>query len=229
MPRKLQHKSLVPQRIHQKNGFVCVELKVCMLYSWCISPNGKDEDFEQMLYELGDSNKEQNSRVLVAGNFNAKYPEWRTDKHSNMLTKWLVSMDLVVKNEGQRTTFERGSQKSIVYLTLISKNMVGIVTDWKVGEEIHSCHKYIVYNNKDKVMHLKPIVSLSWNTARFDPIKCREALGRIDNGRKGPKMLVSALAYCYNQSVPRKMKHRRHAIYWWSEEVADALRQSIRK
>lgn len=58
------------------------------------------------------------NKVFTGGDFNAKSPEWgntRLDARGRVLCDWCASLDLVVVNSGQHSTFIRRNSKS--YLT----------------------------------------------------------------------------------------------------------------
>lgn len=91
--------------------------------------------------------------VLVAGDFNAKSPEWgdhREDAKGRALADWAASLGLIPCNRGDKPTFSRvynsGISRSHINITFVSMSSVQQVREWKVLDQFTgSLHRYISF------------------------------------------------------------------------------------
>lgn len=131
-------------------GYVVVKLKSKTLYSCYIFPNISIEDFEPFFRKLSASLVAYSkNHTIVAGDFNAKSKLWGSrvdDRRGELLLDWIAQHNLTVVNEGMISTCVREQGKSVVDITLCTKDLVDKIRDWKVLEnvEILSDHRYIV-------------------------------------------------------------------------------------
>lgn len=97
-------------------GYVGVETGVGTFVSCYVSPNIDWAAYLEYLQDLGDVVRGIGGLVVVAGDFNAKSPEWLAaatgpDRRGRGLSEWASSLGLVVINSGEHT-FERGPSKT---------------------------------------------------------------------------------------------------------------------
>lgn len=134
-------------------GFRWVAFEGVRVYACYWSPNTDFAAFEDFLDRLEVSIKNAKTPVLVAGDFNAKSPQWgdhREDAKGRALADWLASLNLSVCNLGDKPTFsrmhERGVSRSHIDVTFITESINHTVRDWKVLEEyMASLHRYITF------------------------------------------------------------------------------------
>ena len=97
--------------------------------------------------KLLEENTEAN--VIIGMDSNAHSPMWGcedTNKRGEMIEEFIVSNNLVVCNQGSKFTFMTTRAKSIIDLTLCSRDMVTRIRNWKVNETHHfSDHRRITF------------------------------------------------------------------------------------
>lgn len=130
------------------NSFIWMEISDLRIYSCYLSPNATYDSFLKNLDELENSMRTAKGKILVAGDFNSKSPEWgsdRLDKRGITVSEMIVRHNMVACNEGLVHTFRRGNSGSVVDITFAS---MGIGTcGWRVKEDITlSDHQYIMYD-----------------------------------------------------------------------------------
>lgn len=85
--------------------------------------------------------------MIVAGDFNAHSPEWRSpdeNKRDSFLLDAIYSSNLYVCNRSDIPTFVKGSSGTHIDVTFSSEAIIGGVHGWKVvDEEFYSLHRYI--------------------------------------------------------------------------------------
>jgi hypothetical protein len=105
--------------------------------------------YGEYLDSLGDLIRLRYPRpVLVAGNFNAKSPEWgcpREDGYGRVLGCWAAALGLVIINTESRSICVRPQGRSIVDLIWASPSAAQLVTSWKVVTDADSLsnHRFI--------------------------------------------------------------------------------------
>ncbi|XP_077295061.1 uncharacterized protein LOC143917424 [Arctopsyche grandis] len=107
-----------------KSGWTWVEMDKVRIYSCYFSPNSIYTDFVEGLTRLGDSISASPLPTIVAGDFNAKAPEWgspHTDRRGILLSEMASQLRLHAINTGS-STFVRGNSASVIDVTFKTKN-----------------------------------------------------------------------------------------------------------
>lgn len=133
-------------------GFRWVQIGGVTLYACYWSPNTEFTQFIDFLDRLEASIRIANGMVIVAGDFNAKSPEWgdhREDAKGRALADWAASLGLIPCNRGDKPTFSRvyngGVSRSHIDITFASESSAQLVREWKVLDEFTvSLHRYIL-------------------------------------------------------------------------------------
>ncbi|XP_020296050.1 uncharacterized protein LOC109860997 [Pseudomyrmex gracilis] len=88
-------------------GFVAIKIGKWVVFSCYFSPNRDLAEFERYLDSLGVAVRPHlPGAVIVAGDFNAKYPEWgsvRWDRRGRLLASWADSINLAPLTFSRRT------------------------------------------------------------------------------------------------------------------------------
>ena len=113
------------------------------------SPNDPFEVFETQILLLEESLSGARGRILIAGDFNSKLPEWREDhldRRGILIGEMVVKNDLTVLNTHWEMTFRHGSGESIIDLAIAAPRLTSKIGDWYVlGVCTLSDHRYIEF------------------------------------------------------------------------------------
>lgn len=217
-----------------RKGFVWIEVGEWTLFSCYHSPNKPDEDYNRFLDELGTLVAAQARRkVLVAGDFNAKSKSWggnQENTRGTLIKELMAAHNLVIINQGDTPTFQRGSQKSYIDLTLTSANAADQIQEWTVHDEMEvlSDHNIITYNlyKKDQTA-TEPKYRRGWKvTNERMPVfkeKISEYWGTVGN-------ITEIISEACDLAFPidKGGTPHRKPIHWWNRDIADARARCIR-
>ncbi|VVC42593.1 Endonuclease/exonuclease/phosphatase [Cinara cedri] len=169
-----------------EDGFRWVTCGGHRYYACYWSPNTDFAGFEDFLLRLESSVRSSGVPVVVAGDFNAKSPEWgdsREGAKGRALVDWAASLDLAVCNRGGRPTFTRahgtGVSSSCIDVSFVSRSL-NPAADWRVLDDYTgSLHHYIVFDVADRpaVCALPPERRWSWR--KLYPQKLQEAIDSV--------------------------------------------------
>ncbi|XP_062541410.1 uncharacterized protein LOC134209439 [Armigeres subalbatus] len=170
--------------------------------------------------------------VVIAGDFNAWAIEWGsrfTNRRGQTLLEAFAKLDVVLCNEGSKSTFQRNGVESIIDVTFCSPSLVGDM-QWMVDDGYtHSDHlaiRYRIGSEARRESRRATPTTRSWKVAYFDGGTFSEAMGLEENtGSLSGDELVAVLSRACDATMPRKVRPRncRPQVYWWSDEIA-ALR-----
>lgn len=108
------------------------------------------KEYNELLSKLEDSVRGAHGPVLVAGDFNAKRPEWGSqisNARGNALAELSSALDLHVCNVGGRPTFTRERSESFIHITFVSRSLWINVCNWRVlYQESMILHWYITFD-----------------------------------------------------------------------------------
>jgi exonuclease III len=141
-----------------QNGFSWITVRKTRIYACYISTNVSIREYKDWLTRLELSIRSASGDVIVAGDFNAKHRAWGSTANDNKgesLFEFANALGLIVCNQGNKPTWQRGDSESHIDVTMASANLAARVTNWRVLEEYsHSDHSYIEYNIEDNpTMH----------------------------------------------------------------------------
>lgn len=209
------------------------ELAICSCYC---SGNDEINDLEETLSAIGDLVRNSSVNTIIAGDFNAKSPQWGmnlTDSRGKVMTEWIASNDLIVVNKGDTPTFQRENYGSVLDLTLVTDKTN--VSEWEVMDtESLSDHNYVVFDITNKVITQQKTEDLhtnGWNIRKLDPSKVEIALQQIPEGLIPPSAIEFSkrLTQICNTSMPKKRKPNtlRKPVYWWNSDLAELRRNCV--
>ena len=237
-----------PQNIHIAghgggSGFVWVRHQQTHYVSVYLTPNQTISDFQAKLEGLEDAAREMQGELIIAGDFNAKAPEWgeaRSDRRGRLVMDMTSRLDLVVLNQGTTSTFRRpGCRETIIDVSLASERLAARIESWHVVEDYTgSDHMYITFRVRDSRPAPFPHKrgSPRWNITKIDSERLATA---IEHGqrtlREIPESLplsarakmvtdctMKVIEKACEEAVPRKRtRGSRRPAYWWTNEIAD--------
>lgn len=216
-------------------GFAFVELSQFTVYSVYSSGNRDIEQLEGTLHEIGRRIATLHENAIIAGDFNAKSPQWgmhRTDRRGDVLTEWMAAHDLAIVNRGDSPTFQIQGYSSILDLTIATQNMLNKVSNWEVNDrESLSDHRYIIFEiGLNDTSRSKPRQYNGWQVAKLEEEKLENATDEIIhiNLNTTSQEFSSRLSQICDKSMPRKRMHpTRQPVYWWNQEIASLRKESL--
>lgn len=216
------------------NGFSYVETSELTLFSCYSSGNREIDDLEETLYEIEQHLRASRSKAIIAGDFNAKSPQWGmdlSDARGQMLTDWIASNDLVVSNRGNKPTFVHQNYGSILDLTLTTVAVASNINNWNILEmESLSDHKYIMFDvvNKIRTNALKSQPQ-GWQVRKLDQQKLHEIVDNLEDIESVGELSTCLRQICNHIMPKKKGGNFRRPVYWWNEEISYLRNECIRK
>jgi len=217
-------------------GFRWVQVGGTTIYACYWSPNTEFTLFIDFLDRLEASIRTIKGRVIVAGDFNAKSPEWedrREDAKWRALADWAASLGLIPCNNGNKPTFSRiyngGISESHIDITFESDMSTQQVRAWKVLEEYTgSLHRYIFFEISKVIDRGQQENTARWAWRKYDNTKLK---GFLANSREtldgllagsGVKEVNTFLEEACNSCMPRgNYKGGKKPTFWWSQEISE--------
>lgn len=222
------------------NGFRWVQINSIRIYSVYYSPNVTLAEYNIFLNRLETSVRGSDGPVLIAGDFNAKRPEWGspiTDQRGNALAELASSLDLHVCNTGDSPTFVRGASESFIDVTFASRVLRQKVLNWQVlDEDSMSLHQYITFDISPITDRVPQPPPTGWSWRKLDKEKLSAFLnsrpttgfGSMDPLGLHPEALDTYLAEACDRSMPRKSYHGgKKPVHWWTEEISELRKRSF--
>lgn len=226
-------------------GFRWVKVGEVRIYSVYWRPTKTGEDLNRyvdFLDRLETSVRSAEGPVVIAGDFNAKSPEWGApfeDRNGRALTDFMASAGLVSCNRGDSPTFIRefkgGVSRTHIDVTLVSEASPRTVRDWKVRDEYTgSLHQYISFNvGISSERALQPVTPSRWAWRKFDADGLQTFLrsSRV-NGATGAQSAASGLAQyledACNSCMPKGVyTWGKKPVYWWSQEISERRKECL--
>lgn len=225
-------------------GFVWIKCDGITIVSCYLTPNESIHDFREKIDRLEDTIVHLGGAFVVAGDFNARAPEWgmpTTDGRRKYILEMTARLGLVVANIGNTTTFRRPRYgETIPHITLASEAAIPGLTDWTVIEDYTgSDHQYITFSLQKHQSQSPgpPAKSIGWNAAKLDEETLAKVIQRGKDATMdatgSPEDTVDATMHlirqAYNKSMPRrKPTPRKTAVHWWNDEIAELRRTCLR-
>lgn len=187
--------------------------------------------------------KRGNKAIFCGGDFNAKSGLWlsgSTDERGSKVEEVVMAWDLEVVNEYSRwTTFENTQGgKSNIDVTMVSRDLVEKVENWKVHEETLSDHRLVTCDLREE-----SAVRQSNNSVREGAYDLRRVNWRqfdlslmdrlyslqVENSsaHDHASMLTSMICSLMEEHFPKCSKKIKKT-YWWTEELG-VMRRNMRK
>lgn len=146
---KVLNPSTVVSGRGQGNGFCCINTPSFEVYSVYASGNRDIHELEETLNEIEQRMRSGSGVAVIAGDFNAKSPQWgetSTDNRGRMMSEWIANNDLSILNKPNEPTFKRRDYTSTLDLTLCTNAIQRRTIHWGVSEkETLSDHNYIIF------------------------------------------------------------------------------------
>lgn len=230
--------------IHRDSEFVAARLNGIHVVSCYASPNKTMPEFIDFLQRIEDYIRavEPGVPVLIAGDFNARsaaWGDWCQDLRGNELSALFDSLELIVMNEGSKSTFVGRGRGSIVDITVVSEHNTSRIQDWRVCDETESAsdYQYIEFKVRDErnlegATQNKP---RGWRTeagisaqdievglllARWigDPDMYSEAANANQRAKAVEEMITVACDFDLERRAP--IRPGKPPVHWWNHEIA---------
>lgn len=230
-------------------GFVWVESGGVTYISCYLTPNERIQPFRCKVNSLEDEILKMAGKTIIAGDFNAKSPEWgmpTTDSRGNYIAEMAARRGLVVLNIGSTTTFRRpGYGETIPDISFATEDILPLVENWKVLEDYTgSDHQYITFGLCESRGASRSATQDQgrWNVGKLDENRfglslrnSRLVQGLVTDEREqgGAETFVektmTLLRRACELSMPRYGRGRnKRPVYWWTAEIADLRRNCLR-
>lgn len=204
------------------------------IFSCYFSPNRPIEEFQTFLDSLTGKMTSIRGPLIVAGDFNAKSPQWGAalwDNRGHDLSDWASSAGLVVANEGSEPTFLRTTgQGSVVDVTMYSENVR--LEDWRVLVDVEtlSDHRYISFRVGASQREAETPVpgNITWRKINEEVFRSRIRLRLGGENGATPEELMRIMREACNEAGTTSRSEtdaiKRAPKYWWTREIAEARR-----
>lgn len=239
---------LISRSSGKGNGFVWALLDNNVTIVSCyLTPSDSIEDFQNKLDEIEDNLRALEGPVILAGDFNARSPEWGTrnlDSRGKRITQMAARVGLTVANKGNVPTFRRpGAEGTIPDVTLVSDRFANRVKNWRVLEiYTASDHQYISYSYEDDMANSGEIAQRNLGTRKWNSGKLNTfmLIAEIDRGMHGIQQEMDAsttaektmriISQACDKAMPKisSKGHRKKPVYWWNETIAGARQECLR-
>ncbi|XP_062537719.1 uncharacterized protein LOC134206056 [Armigeres subalbatus] len=167
-------------------GTVIAKINGVYYCSCYAPPRWPIEQFTEMVDRL-TSDLVGSKPVVIAGDFNAWAIEWGsrfTNRRGQTLLEAFAKLDVVLCNEGSKSTFQRNGVESIIDVTFCSPSLVGDM-QWMVDDGYtHSDHlaiRYRIGSEARRESRRATPTTRSWKVAHFDGGTFSEAMGLEEN------------------------------------------------
>lgn len=209
-------------------GFAFVTIPNLTVYSIYSSGNNDIQLLDNTLHSIERRIHSRKENAIVAGDFNAKSPQWGmdfTDRRGQIVTEWMAANNLIIANQGDAPTFQIQGYTSILDLTISTENIASRIVNWQViDKETLSDHNYIAFEVMlDRDVTQTPRRQHGWHSRNLDEGKLHSAIKRIDHTKTGttPIEFRETLTRICDIAIPKKKSFpNRKPAYWWNQEIA---------
>lgn len=239
---------LIPNTTGKGNGFVWVRFDSITLFSCYLTPSDSIGDFQRKLDEIEDNIISIQGPIIVAGDFNARSPEWglqTANSRGRRIIQMTARTGFTVANIGNVPTFRRpGCEGSIPDITLVSDRSVNRVKNWKVLEiYTASDHQYITYTYEEDGLSSDETTQQTRSTRRWNSKKLNAAqlISEIDrrshivqqhvDATTNVEKIMQAIKQACDKSMPKMAAngHQKKPVYWWNEIISNARQNCLRQ
>lgn len=219
------------------HGFTFIMATNFIMFSCYCSGNDDIEDLEMTLQEIEQLISVNRSEAIIAGDFNAKSPQWGmhfTDARGQLITEWMSANSYVLINQGDKPTFVHQDYGSILDLTMSTEGIQPYITKWEVLDiESLSDHNYIMYGiTQGKQLLNRTPYSHGWQVKRLNVDKLIKTLHNLDESQPPTSAddFSEELKQICDTVMPKKTKGaRRQPVYWWNDEIAELRKDCLKK
>lgn len=219
---------LTPRAVHSSGagaGFVWVELQDLVIFSIYYSPNRPLLEFATRLDALLAVLLRSVKPVILAGDFNAKAPDWgcpHLDNRGRVLLDCVATAGLNVLNIGTTPTFQRGGGGSILDVTFGSDAIVRQLVTWNVlPDDMLSDHSCLFIELQTAQPPMTP-AHTGWRV-KLDDMPALATAVHAELTRPAiltPELATFALQAACAQALPAPRTYRRKPVYWWTQQIA---------
>nr|CAH7768806.1 unnamed protein product [Callosobruchus chinensis] len=201
---------------------------------------------------LEDAIRELDGELVIAGDLNAKAPDWGMDRYcprGTAVVQMAARLDLTVLNTGASTTFRRSVyRQTVIDITLSTDALAKHIGYWRVLEDFtESDHQYIKFCI-ESIPHadrqpMTPNPTSGWIVSKLNHAKFVKRFNNlpfssilaspIERSREEVEALVNQLMQhittCCDSAMPkRKSRANRTPVYWWTPTI-NTLRKDALK
>lgn len=221
-------------------GFAWADVEGYRVYSCYVSPNIDKASYERFLDALGDDLRTTDRGIVLGGDFNAKSYLWghKQDARGGILAEWMVQHRLDIINMGDKPTFVRRNQESVLDLTMCSGKINNRLTQWTVlEEETLSFHKMIYFElaitrSSNRVPNEK---ARGWKISAERLPKFEEELAANIERQKpcGTEWDARTFTTCVTSACDKTFRKKKNPkgdkaqVYWWNAEICEMRRECI--
>lgn len=220
--------------------FVRAKMGGVYLYSCYAPPSAPIEVFETFLDTLVEDVRRRHDPVVIAGDFNAWSIEWgsrETDRRSKAIQEAFSSLNLILMNEGNTSTYRKGAASSIIDLTFISSVLSKGGCEWRVDEEFtNSDHQAIIWEinthpSSGRRQGIKRRQPSGWNGKRLDAETLQfmmraSPVPRATTAEGITEEVAAILESACDASMPRSGQNNgRPPVHWWNATIAQHRRE----
>lgn len=236
---KILDHNIAVKNMGHGTGYTYIEIAEFTIYSCYFSGNKEITELESSLDEIGRRIRLNKEFAIIAGDFNAKSPQWGmdyTDNRGQIVTNWMAENGFIIGNVGSKPTFQRRGYTSILDLTVFSENMSSRIRHWEVSEkESLSDHNYIISEvarqNTPREIHHNKIDTGGWIIKKLDNLKLEREIALIEQNDISTTAdgFSAVLKTICDKSMPQKRSQvRKQPVYWWNENIASLRRECIK-
>ncbi|KAJ8972488.1 hypothetical protein NQ314_000164 [Rhamnusium bicolor] len=221
----VRNKDLEIGNIRREAGYVCIKIRDYNVYCGYSSPNIPLDDFKQYIDGLMEDVTSNSGKSIILGDLNVKSPEWgspTTDNRGAYMAEWISTLDLVVHNNGDIPTFERGNSTSFIDVTFSTQDIARDIINWKVlMEESMSPHRFIYFEVRDGTKRRKQFERRKTYIDRTKfKIEMQERIEMINVVETSVESCIQIVKAAYAESQPRRSRNgTRKVPYWWNDEI----------
>ncbi|XP_025267626.1 uncharacterized protein LOC112639047 [Camponotus floridanus] len=197
-----------------------------------ISPNCTNEDYDELIDELGEVTNDDNVNHIIGRDFNSKAYLWgsnSTDHRGELLIRWAASKGVNLLNKRKESTCIRPQVSSVVDLTWVSDRLHPRIQNWHIMDECTlSDHVYISFN-LNKSTSTNNIVKkkyIKWAVKKLVEDMYNEVMewlctGEINlNADNAANWLNDTITDACEAAMPHIKPHHKSSMYWWSDDIA---------
>ncbi|CAK9811752.1 Retrovirus-related Pol polyprotein from type-1 retrotransposable element R1 (Fragment) [Anthophora quadrimaculata] len=220
-------------KIYKRNTEICFINVYCQ---FCLRIEPILDIVEKMIQRITDQ------RIVITVDANAKSSTWysdTTDDKGKAIEEFALANKLYILNRnGQPPTYMGPSGTSNIDLTLVSENMLNIVTDWHVSvENTTSDHNLIIFECAIRDQkNRKWMKNDGYNIKRACWDKFHElartkfneqTIGSITNAEPDESVRIfnKILKNCCDKAIPKR-KQCENSVPWWNKDL-DKLRKEV--
>jgi exonuclease III len=144
--------------------------QILLMSSYC-SPNESLDSKLNNIQKVLNESEIKNIVICMDSNSHSKvWYDRHDDNRGDQINEFLAQNNLILLNNNEnKPTFESNVGQSSIDLTIISPEMIGLITDWDVlDEETTSDHKYISFKLNEKFEKTKYKSTLKYITKDAD-------------------------------------------------------------